>query len=143
MNRPTTDAARSAIMRAVKSQDTVPEMQVRSYVHRLGFRFRLHSKSLPGKPDLVFPRLACVIFVHGCFWHGHGCPRGARIPKTNTNYWRTKIARNISRDEANLRRLKSLGWRVLVIWECEIKNSDRTEKRLLKFLRENPRQNAD
>ncbi|MGD1105522.1 MAG: hypothetical protein ABR865_00640 [Terracidiphilus sp.] len=87
--------------------------------------------------------MACAIFVHGCFWHGHGCPRGARLPKTNTNYWRTKIARNISRDEANLRRLKSLGWRVLVIWECEIKNSERTEQRLLKFLRENPRQNAD
>lgn len=135
MNLLTTDPARSAIMRAVKSKDTAPEIQVRRFVHRLGYRFRLHCKNLPGTPDLVLPRLKCAIFVHGCFWHRHGCPRGARVPKTNTRYWRSKIERNVSRDASTRLQLRSLGWRLLVIWECELRsNLDSTQRKIAAFL---------
>jgi DNA mismatch endonuclease, patch repair protein len=85
-------------MRAVKGSDTAPEMMVRSLAHRMGYRFRLHRKDLPGKPDIVFPKLCKVVFVNGCFWHGHNCARGARAPKANAEYWRTKITRNSLRD---------------------------------------------
>ena len=98
-------------MRAVKAGDTAPEMTVRRMVHRMGHRFRLHRKDLPGKPDLVFPRLRKVVFVNGCFWHGHDCVRGARAPKANAEYWRAKIARNRLRDAASLAALKTEGWR--------------------------------
>ncbi len=125
---------RSRIMRAVKSADTGPELTVRRLAHRLGFRFRLHRKDLPGKPDLVFPGRGKAIFVHGCFWHGHDCARGAREPKHNRDYWTGKIARNRQRDNTSLRELKKLGWKVLVIWECEIKRLDRLERKLEKFL---------
>lgn len=107
-------------MRAVKSKDTTPEIQVRRFVHSLGYRYRLHRKDLPGKPDLVFPKLRKVIFVHGCFWHGHTCNRGARMPKTNVDYWSTKIDRNRSRDEEHLKSLSVLGWKTLVVWECRL-----------------------
>src|SRR5205814_5907334 len=93
-----TPEQRSRIMRAVKGRDTAPEMTVRRIVHGMGYRYRLHRKDLPGKPDLVFPRDHKVIFVHGCFWHGHDCQRGARAPKMNADYWSTKIARNRNRD---------------------------------------------
>jgi DNA mismatch endonuclease (patch repair protein) len=126
---------RSRIMRAVKATDTAPEMAVRRLVHRMGFRFRLHRKDLPGKPDLDFPRFRKVIFVHGCFWHGHPCARGARMPKTNAQYWRGKISRNALRDTANAAALRKLGWRVAVIWECELKTLQRIQQRLAKFLR--------
>jgi DNA mismatch endonuclease, patch repair protein len=122
-------------MRAVKSRDTAPEMQVRRFIHGLGYRFRLYRKDLPGVPDLPFPRLKSIIFVHGCFWHGHDCRRGARQPKTNATYGRTKIARNVSRDESNRRRLRSFGWRVLVVWECELRSKlDSTQRRIAAFL---------
>ncbi len=130
-----TPEQRSRTMRAVKSGDTAPEMAVRSLAHGLGYRFRLRRKDLPGKPDLVFPRLARVVFVHGCFWHGHDCARGAREPKANAEYWRAKIGRNRLRDEANLERLAELGWRALVIWECELKDSARVRRRLARFLK--------
>ncbi|MBS1876948.1 MAG: DNA mismatch endonuclease Vsr [Acidobacteria bacterium] len=130
-----TPEQRSRTMRAVKSGDTAPEMAVRSLAHGLGYRFRLRRKDLPGKPDLVFPRLARVVFVHGCFWHGHDCARGAREPKVNAEYWRAKIGRNRLRDEANLERLAELGWRALVIWECELKDSARVRRRLARFLK--------
>ncbi|HVZ60293.1 MAG TPA: DNA mismatch endonuclease Vsr, partial [Terriglobales bacterium] len=104
-------------MRAVKSRDTAPELVVRSLAHRMGYRFRLCRKDLPGCPDLVFPRLHKVIFVHGCFWHGHSCARGARVPKRNSAYWTTKISGNHSRDARNLRRLADGGWKSLVVWE--------------------------
>jgi len=125
---------RSWIMRQVKSEDTSPERLVRSLLHRLGYRFRLHRHDLPGSPDIVFPSRKKVIFVHGCFWHGHSCPRGARIPKTNTEYWMNKIARNKMRDRQRLEELRSLGWDALVVWECEIKDIDALRARLSDFL---------
>jgi len=122
-------------MRAVKGSDTAPEMTVRSIAHRMGYRFRLHRKDLPGKPDLIFPRLSKVVFVHGCFWHGHDCARGARVPKANAEYWRMKIARNKLRDAASIAALEARGWRAAVIWECELKELARVRKQLSKFLR--------
>ena len=121
-------------MRAVKGVDTAPEMTVRRLAHRMGYRFRLHRRDLPGKPDLVFPRLHKVVFVHGCFWHGHDCARGARAPKANAEYWRAKIARNGARDSANMAALKNTGWRTAVIWECELKNLAHVKQRLARFL---------
>ncbi len=112
---------RSRTMRAVKSINTRPEVKLRKALHRLGYRYRLHRKNLPGKPDIVFPGRKKVIFLHGCFWHGHDCARGARTPKTNTAYWRAKISSNRQRDDAHLQALHELGWETLVIWECEIK----------------------
>ncbi len=121
-------------MRAVKGADTKPELAVRRMVHAMGYRFRLHREDLPGKPDIVFPRLRKVVFVHGCFWHGHGCVRGDRPPKANAEYWRNKIARNSARDKANLAALEANGWAVAVIWECELKEPNRVRRRLARFL---------
>ena len=109
---------RSATMRSVKSRDTAPERVVRSYFHKLGHRFRLHRGDLPGRPDLVFVGPRVAIFVHGCWWHGHECYRGNRIPKTNTAYWTKKIARNIARDKLAVTELERLGWTTIVLWEC-------------------------
>lgn len=130
-----TPEQRSRIMRAVKGTNTTPELIVRRLVHRMGFRFRLHRKDLPGKPDLVFPKFRKAIFVHGCFWHGHGCPRGARLPVHNRDYWAAKIARNVRRDAEARRALAALGWDSLVLWECQIRNTERTQRIVLKFLR--------
>lgn len=127
-------AVRRRTMQAVKSKDTAPELAVRSLAHGMGYRFRLHRKDLPGKPDLVFPRLHKVVFVHGCFWHGHDCARGGRAPKANADYWRTKITRNKLRDAANLNALEGTGWDAAVIWECELKEPARVAKRLKGFL---------
>jgi DNA mismatch endonuclease (patch repair protein) len=113
---------RSAIMRSVKSRDTKPEMAVRQFVHRLGYRFRLHRKDLPGTPDLVFPRMKKVVFVHGCFWHGHNCARGDRMPKSNCDYWFAKISRNRERDKLNRVLLQTQGSEVYIAWECQIKS---------------------
>lgn len=129
-----TDAERSRIMRAVKSRDTGPEKAVRSLAHRMGYRFRLHRADLPGKPDLAFPGRRAVVFVHGCFWHGHDCKRGARTPKTNTEYWTAKIARNAAHDRDQLSSLKRLGWRALVVWECQLRNEPAVRSRLRHFL---------
>ena len=128
-------AERSRIMRAVKSRDTGPEKIVRRIVTGLGCRYRLHRADLPGKPDLTISAMRSVIFVHGCFWHGHRCRRGARIPKTNTAYWSQKIAHNRSRDAAARRRLKKLGWRVLVIWECRLKSDGNAQVLIARFLK--------
>lgn len=117
----TVDPERSRIMRAVKSLNTAPEMTVRRLVYAMGYRYRLHRKDLPGKPDLAFQSRRKVIFVHGCFWHGHDCKRGVRVPKTNRAYWENKIARNKERDCQHAEELKRAGWRVLVIWECQTK----------------------
>jgi DNA mismatch endonuclease (patch repair protein) len=130
-------AERSAVMRAVKSHDTAPERAVRVAVCALGFsrRYRLQSADLPGKPDLAFGAMRKAVFVHGCFWHGHDCKRGARMPKSNAAYWRTKIARNRARDQANLHALHARGWRALVIWECEIRDGVTLARKLGAFLR--------
>ena len=110
---------RRAIMAKVKSKNTTPELTVRRAVHAAGFRYSLHRKELPGSPDLVFRRHRLAVFVHGCFWHWHGCKR-SRMPAANRDYWRAKIARNVERDATDLARLDALGWRHLVIWECEL-----------------------
>jgi DNA mismatch endonuclease (patch repair protein) len=121
---------RSAVMRQVKSKNTKPEMRIRSLLHKRGFRFRLHRRDLPGVPDLVFPSRKAVIFIHGCFWHGHPCKRGQRPPATNAEYWRAKIARNEARDTVNLQKLADMGWKVIVVWECEMKQIDAVIDRL-------------
>jgi DNA mismatch endonuclease, patch repair protein len=124
---------RSANMRAIRSKDMRPELAVRSLVHRMGYRFRLHRKDLPGKPDLVFVSRRKVIFVHGCYWHGHLC-KLAHTPKTNTAYWGPKLQRNRARDKKNLKSLRRLGWTPLVIWECELKNLGTSAARMRRFL---------
>jgi len=125
---------RSRIMARVRGVNTNPEKVVRSLVHRMGYRFRLHVKELPGKPDIALPRHKKVIFVHGCFWHQHkGCKQAER-PTSNTDYWNKKLDRNIIRDGDNIEKLEYLGWKVLVIWECEIKKPDLLTERVLSFL---------
>jgi len=125
---------RSWIMSRVKGRDTKPEMTVRSLVHGMGYRFRLHRGDLPGDPDIVLPRHHKVIFVHGCFWHGHrGCPRSKR-PSTNRAFWDVKLDRNTERDKRFQRALRGKGWKVLVVWECETRNLDRTQAKLSRFL---------
>ena len=114
---------RSAIMAAVRSRDTTPEKFVRSLLHRLGYRFRLHRKDLPGCPDIVLPRHRAVVFVHGCFWHAHRCKAGDRLPATNTEFWRNKRNQNVIRDTTAIGRLRKFGWRVLIVWECETKDA--------------------
>ena len=130
-----TPEQRSRIMRAVKGRDTTPELIIRRLAHSMGYRFRLHRKDLPGKPDLVFPRMRKAIFVNGCFWHGHDCGRGARIPKENREYWVRKIARNRQRDSVVREALTALGWKITVLWECELTNTTGIRRRLRQFLR--------
>ena len=113
---------RSEIMRAVKSKDTKPEVALRKALFAKGFRYLLNVKDLPGKPDVVFPKYRAVLFVHGCFWHGHDCPRGARRPQTNPEYWRSKIARNRKRDHNAVAALQRRGWSVKISWECDLKH---------------------
>ena len=127
-------AQRSWIMSRVKGENTKPEIIVRSLVHALGFRFRLHRKDLPGKPDLVLPRHKKVIFVHGCFWHGHAdCSRSKR-PSSNEEFWREKLDKNIERDKATVNALKELGWDVLTVWTCEVNDTNKLKTKLLSFL---------
>lgn len=123
---------RRRTMQAVKSKNTAPEMVVRRLLHGKGYRYRLHRRDLPGCPDLVFPSRRKIIFVHGCFWHGHDCPRGSRVPKSNTAYWLEKVARNRERDFNSKQRLKSNGWQVCTIWECQVKSP--VIRKLEKFL---------
>ncbi|HEQ72433.1 MAG TPA: DNA mismatch endonuclease Vsr [Spirochaetia bacterium] len=113
-------AKRSEIMSRVKSKNTKPEMLLRGTLHRIGFRFRLHSAKLPGKPDLSFPKYRAVVFVNGCFWHGHGRCRKSALPTSNSEFWKTKIGKNKMRDQKAYRKLKRLGWRVIVVWECRL-----------------------
>ena len=125
---------RSWIMSRVKGRDTTPELAVRSIIHRHGYRFRLHRKDLPGCPDIVLPRHRKIVFVHGCFWHGHkGCGKSSR-PATNRKFWNTKIDGNIARDKKAVGRLRRSGWSVLVVWECELRDPQKLERRLLRFL---------
>jgi len=124
---------RSEVMAAVKSKNTQPEMLVRKLVYGMGYRYRLHYSKLPGKPDLVFPSRKKVIFVHGCFWHQHTCP-AADKPKSNKAYWLPKLERNRMRDIANLASLKATGWDALVLWECHLKDHEKLQKIIHKFL---------
>lgn len=127
-------AKRSWIMSRVRGKDTLPELTVRSLAHSLGYRFRLHRSDLPGKPDLAFLSRRKVIFVHGCFWHGHKCARGNRLPKSNRSYWCDKIKGNAERDKKHRRSLRRMGWSYLVIWECQLKDPARLASRLTGFL---------
>ena len=121
-------------MRAVKSRDTAPERAVRKIVHRMGYRFSLRRNDLPGKPDLAMPKYRVAIFVHGCFWHGHRCARGAREPKTNVAYWRAKVARNRARDVRVRAELRRRGWRVLTIHECQLRRAAAVARRIAALL---------
>ena len=125
---------RSAVMRRVKGRDTGPERQVRRLLWSLGARYRLHRKDLPGKPDVVLSGRRLAIFVHGCFWHGHDCARGARVPKANRDYWQAKIARNRARDAASRAALEALGWRVETVWECQLRDRATLEARARSWL---------
>lgn len=125
---------RSAIMRAVRSTDTAPERAVGKCLRGIGISYRRHAARLPGKPDFVFASRRKAIFVHGCFWHGHTCHRGARIPKNNRTYWVGKIGRNRARDIATRRKLRAAGWRILTIWECQLKNERSVRDRISRFL---------
>lgn len=125
---------RRRIMQSVGVRDTGPERTVRSALHKAGFRFRLHRRDLPGKPDIVLPAKRLVVFVHGCFWHGHGCAKGA-LPKSRLDYWAPKIAANSARDKRNIRGLSKLGWRTLTVWQCELADPKFAEKLHRKVLR--------
>jgi len=126
---------RRRTMQAVKSKNTGPELLVRRLLHANGYRYRLHSNKLPGCPDLVFPGRKKALFIHGCWWHGHDCTRGSRIPKTNFDYWTKKVLRNRARDLASQNQLQSEGWGVLALWECELRDDASVLKRLVRFLR--------
>jgi len=126
---------RSWNMSRIQSRDTKPEKTVRSILHGLGYRFRLHQKNLPGKPDIVLARYNSVIFVHGCFWHRHKECKNASVPKTKKTFWEEKFKANIERDIKVKNELKSNGWRVLVVWECELTDIESVEKELGKFLK--------
>lgn len=127
---------RSEIMSKILGKDSKPEIFVRRMLHGMGYRFRLHAAHLPGKPDIVLPRHRKVLFIHGCFWHSHpGCKR-ATIPRTNTEFWAEKLARNRARDERQIKDLEALGWKVLVIWTCEFKNTENLQSKISKFMHE-------
>lgn len=113
-------AERSEVMRRVRSKDTKPEVFVRSVLHRMGYRFRLHRKDLPGNPDIVLPKHRTAVFIHGCFWHQHPGCRKATVPQNNRDYWERKLSRNVERDALSVRALEEAGWRVVILWECEI-----------------------
>ena len=132
-----TEERRSEIMARITGKDTKPELIVRRILHALGFRFRLHRADLPGKPDVVLPKLNTVVFVHGCFWHGHDCRRGSknRRPKSNESYWLRKLDRNLARDAEHEVKLTELGWRRIVVWECETVHPESLARWLLAELR--------
>lgn len=128
-------AVRSRMMAGIKSANTMPERKVRSLLHGMGLRFRLHRTDLPGKPDIVLPRHETVVFVHGCFWHRHKGCKFAYRPKSREEFWHDKFAANIARDIKVQKQLQGLGWRVLTVWECELRNLDKLERRLNRAFR--------
>jgi|SRR5208282_94922 len=130
-----TPSERSVRMALIRSRDTKPEIAVRSLVHGMGYRYRLHGKDLPGSPDLIFKAKRKVIFVHGCFWHLHRNCSNCRPPKSRRDYWKPKLERNAARDKQVRRRLRQLGWRCLVVWECELANRVRLSGKVSDFLR--------
>ena len=125
---------RSRVMSKIKDKNTKPEVLVRSVLHRMGYRFRLHGKDLPGKPDIILPKYKKVIFVHGCFWHGHeGCDKSKR-PSANREFWDKKLDKNINRDQKNIAELNKYGWETLIIWTCETKDIQTLKQKLTTFL---------
>ncbi len=130
-----TPEQRSTVMRAVPAKNSTPELKVRKLLTHLGARYRLHRRDLPGSPDIVFSGRRLALFVHGCFWHGHDCVRGARVPKSNTGYWLAKVARNRLRDAAAVEALTALGWRAEAVWECELKDMPAVTERLALLMR--------
>lgn len=128
-----TPKQRSRLMAKIPSRHSAPERAVRSMLHRLGYRFRMHRPDLPGTPDIVLPSRKKAIFVHGCFWHGHNCG-ACRMPSTNRKYWQGKIEANQTRDRKTRRRLFALGWRNSAVWTCELRNPDKLTRKLVKFL---------
>lgn len=124
---------RSRVMSVVRSKDTTPELVVRRLLHTMGFRFRLHRKDLPGKPDIVLPKYQACIFVHGCFWHQHPRCKRATRPSSRVEFWDEKLDGNIARDKKNIRALKKLGWRVLVVWECQTKKPEILRQQIIRF----------
>ena len=128
-----TPEARSLRMASIGGKNTAPELIVRRLAHGLGYRFRLHKRDLPGTPDLAFPARRKVIFVHGCYWHGHACRIG-RLPKSNLSFWSVKIEKNKARDARNLRELRALSWNTLVVWQCETRDLAKLGRRLRRFL---------
>ena len=124
---------RSQNMARIRRGDTLPEMTVRRLLHRLGYRYVVHYRGLPGSPDVAFPRRRKVIFVHGCFWHQHACRRGTR-PTSNRDFWNRKLDRNVVRDQQNRYQLEQDDWSILIIWECEVEDTDRLTQRLIEFL---------
>ncbi|WP_022728415.1 very short patch repair endonuclease [Fodinicurvata sediminis] len=126
---------RSKIMRGVKQENTKPEILVRRIIHSSGYRFRLHRKDLPGRPDIVLPKYQLAIFVHGCFWHQHDGCHDDRMPTSNTEYWTQKLQRNKERDKEKFENLKDKGWNVLIIWECETKNTEIVYKKINKYIK--------
>ena len=133
---------RSWNMSRITGKDTKPERVVRSLLHRLGFRFRLHRKDLPGRPDIVLPKYKTVVLVHGCFWHRHAGCKYAYTPKSRTDFWRKKFERNVARDISSTRKLRDLGWSVLVVWECEVRDLDALAQRLEGEIRGPQRRNG-
>lgn len=129
-----TRAERSKHMALIRSKNTKPELLVKEVVRSCRYRFRLHASTFPGKPDFVFPSRSKAIFVHGCFWHGHTCRRGRNRPSSNQVYWRSKLLKNSQRDVANHAALRRLGWKVLVIWECQLGNLERVRSQIERFL---------
>lgn len=135
-----TEASRSALMSRIGGKNTAPELVVRKLLHSLGFRFRLHARELPGKPDIVLPRFRTAVFVHGCFWHGHGCKIG-QLPKTRLDYWLPKIERNKARDTEKSAALEAQGWRVLEVWQCETRDREALTARIANALCDNEASN--
>ena len=131
-----TPEQRSEIMGRVKARDTGPEVRVRQLLHAMGYRYRLHVSELPGKPDIVFKSRAKVIFVHGCFWHRHAGCEHARTPKSRVDFWVPKFEQNQLRDKRNVRALRAEGWKVLIVWECEVANEKKLERKMRRFLDE-------
>src|ERR1700746_743754 len=125
---------RSALMSRIGSKKTVPERVLRGALHRAGYRSRIHVKSLPGCPDLVFPKQKKAIFVHGCFWHSHPGCRFGRLPKSNLKFWRPKLEGNRERDERNIRKLRRMGWKVLIVWQCKLKAAEKCVAGVVRFL---------
>jgi len=128
-----TKEQRSRIMKSVGTRDTGPELTVRRLLHRIGYRYRLHRKDLPGRPDIVFPSRKRIIFIHGCFWHGHECSKG-KLPKSRLDYWTAKIKANQDRDAKVVARLREAGWQTLTLWQCELTGLGQLERKLRQFL---------